>query len=79
MDVGVSFWGLDKICQEAIKECNIDKKDSKSNLRVVFHKVLAGIEKGDILSSSPCWNGCSVETEKMATEAGEGLHLCCEK
>lgn len=65
MDAGVSFWGLDEICQEVIKEFNIYKKDSKSNLRVIFHKVLALIAQGNILSSSSCWNGSFVSEELL--------------
>ena len=45
------------------KECNIDKKDSKCNLRLIFHKMLGVIAKGNILSSSPWGNGSSVSEE----------------
>lgn len=63
-DVGVSSWGLDEICQEALKEYDINKKDAKCNLRVTFHMVLTVIKKGQILSSYSCWNGSSVSEEQ---------------
>lgn len=51
--VTISFGGLDKNCQEAVKKHNSDQNDSKLILRIILQKTLAVVANGNALSSSP--------------------------